>query len=247
MRNNNTNIIFSSWPSAGGTTAARFIALMFEMKYVYAGGVLKYWVKAMGYDPKSNQINEWAEKYHRYWDLVWENFIAKYALSSTNALVEGMTAGFMIQSDKVYKVFVKADLEVRMKRAQGDKRSESVGVRDAFLKNEWKERFGIDIFDEELIKRSYDFVLDATNIGIKEVWTSILQNLNENNVRNFNLSKYLKNVESVYAKYERNSDYLKDELEKKGLILESSQVLKIIKEQYPDLVAQIPEEMKSVI
>ncbi|MBN1331820.1 cytidylate kinase family protein [Candidatus Dojkabacteria bacterium] len=247
MQNNTSNIFFSSWPSAGGTTAARFIALIFEMQYVYAGGVLKYWADSMGFDSKSAQINEWAAKYHQHWDFVWENFIAHYALNSRNTLIEGMTAGFMIHSDKVFKIFIKADLEARIKRAQGDERTETVQERDEFLRKEWRARFGVDIFDDEQIERNYDLILDTTNIGIREVWVVILKKLHEKGVRSFKLEQKLDELENIYVEYETNAQYLKDKLKEKRLIFESPEILRIIKTKHTDLIKNIPDEMKAVM
>ncbi|MBD3280735.1 hypothetical protein GF389_04395 [Candidatus Dojkabacteria bacterium] len=244
---NNKNIIISSWPSAGGTTAARFISLVLNMKYVYAGGVLKHWADSMGYDSKTQRIMEWERKYHKHWDYVWENFIAKYALNSKNTLLEGMTAGFMIQSDKVYKIFIKASLKARMKRAANDKRTETVQERDYFLRDEWNARFGINIFDEQQISDNYDYILDTSYIGIKEVWTKILKNLAKNRARKFSLKKKLNEADEIYDKVQSNPDYLKNELGERDLFFRSEKVLEIIKEQYPELIRDIPEDMRSVM
>lgn len=247
MSTNIENIIISSWPSAGGSTAARFVALVFEMKYIYAGSVLKRWADKMGYNSKTNAINAWAEKYHDYWDLVWEGFIAVYAKNSSNTVFEGMTAGFLLDNDNLFKIFIKASTTERDKRAKTDGRTEDISTRDDFLRKEWLERFAIDFYDESLIKNRYDFVVDSSNMGIKEVSRLLITRLGKEDIRDQKMANTLKTFESHYRNYQQKKTYLISELEKRNLLISADELLIKIYEEYTDLVKDIPQEMKEAM
>lgn len=241
----NSNIMISGWPSSGGSTQARLLVLIFDFNYIYAGGVLKYWVDAMGYNSRSNDINTWADKYHADWDYVWENYIAKKIKTARHTLFEGKTAGFLVNDNNIYKIFIQASLEARTNRSRSDSRQEEIQKRDKFLQKEWMNRFNIDIFDQNLINKKYDLVLDTSEIGIRETAEIILNSL-EKNFGNFDNNIFLEKLENLMKEYEKNSNYLLDQIKSKGLILEPQNIFKEIKSHYPELIENINTEMKVV-
>lgn len=241
-----SNIIISSWPSAGGSTQARLIALIFNMNYVYAGGVLKYWVDAMGYDSKTNEINKWGEKYHEHWDYVWENYLIEKIKYSKNTLFEGKTAGFLTKEPNIFKIFIKASLEARTKRSKGDKRAEEIKQRDEFLRQEWFSRFGFDLFDEESIKEKYSLIIDSSDISIQDTFMLILEALKENKIREFNYAEKVDRLKQIMKQYNTDSKYLINEIEHLALIQTPQKCFEEIKLKHMHLIANIPEEMKVV-
>ncbi len=244
---NNFNLIISSWPSAGGSTAARILALVLNKKHIYAGGVLKAWVKAMGYDPKSNEINDWSEKYHDHWDYVWENYIKQKVQNSSNTIFEGKTAGFMLKNTpNTYKIYITASLQARMNRTKADMRIEEIQIRDKYLQKQWKKLFGFDLFDMQTLKNCYDYIIDTTNLNIPETAINILTQLNEQSIIQGDVETFIAKVKDVYEQYIKNSNYLMEEIEKRKLCFDPESIFKEIASDYPELIKDIPEEMKVV-
>ncbi len=239
------NIIFSGWPSSGGSTQARIVSILFGMKYIYAGGVLKYWVKQMGYDPKTSEIMDWTRKYGDHWDYVWENYIQLKAQEATNTVFEGKTAGFLIDSDNVYKIFIKADIQARLDRSKGDGREESIIERDKFLRKQWKETLDVDIFDEAEIERKYDFVLNTSKMSIEAIANMIIERLDNDQVISFEINEIKTKLNNLMSEYVRNNEILQQRLTENSLILEPASILEEINSKYSHLIKAIPQEMQN--
>lgn len=247
MNNTVTNIIVSGWPSTGGSTQARLLAILLDMKYIYAGGVLKHWGKQMGYDPSTDDINTWAKKYHKSWDFFWEAYVARKIINSENTLFEGKTAGFMIDDPKIFKIFIKASSEARAKRAKTDNRKEEIEKRDKFLAKEWFDRFGFNIFDEKLIKERYDLVIDTSDLGISEIAKNILTHLYKARVKNFNLDNKLQSLSELMTDYKKSPKILMNILLKRSLIITPEDIFKEVNDKYPELLENLPNDMREAI
>ncbi len=241
----NSNIIVSGWPSSGGSTQARLLVLILDMNYIYAGGVLKYWIEKMGYDPKTNEINLWAEKYHEVWDYIWENYIALKIKSTRRTLLEGKTAGFLIKSNNIFKIFIKASLKARSQRSKLDKRKEDIEKRDHVLRRDWTKRFNVDIFDEKLINKKYNLIIDTSELGIEETALIIIKELG-GYYKNFDNKQATQKLEMLMQEYEKDPDILMDMITKKNLMLQPSAIFKEIKSKHPELIRGIPSEARTV-
>lgn len=244
---NDFNLIMSSWPSAGGSTAARILALILNKKYIYAGGVMKAWVKAMGYDPKTNDINKWSEIYHDHWDYVWENYIKEKVRNSTNTIFEGKTAGFMLNSvPNVYKIYIIASLEARKQRSRSDLRLEEIDARDKFLAKQWEQLFGFDMFDIGQLKANYDYVLDTSDLPLEQVPGIILDRLLKENILTKPIPNLNHDLAIIFEQYKQTPDYLMTQLQSRKLIFEPTEIFKEIAISYPNLIVDLPLKMKIV-
>lgn len=244
------NIIISSWPSAGGSTAARFTALSLDFKYYYAGGVLKYWAEIMGYDPKSTDLLKWSDKYHDHWDKVWEGYVAKKIEKTNKAMFEGKTAGFLLKKrKKAYSIFITAIISERQKRARGDKRTENIALRDKFLREKWKRSLGVDIFNMYQIRKNYNAVIDSSRINILQTAQAVLEQLRySGKFKKVNFLNAHKELIDLYGNYEKDSDYLLNTLKYRGLLETPREImLEWHEKPYKKLLGKLPSEMKEVL
>jgi cytidylate kinase len=171
------NMVVSSWPGAGGTTMALILAQLLNLKYIYAGGVLKEWAQRMGYDPSSDAFHEWEMLYGESWDYLWEDYIKELVTSNHNLLCEGKTAGFLLPDDGAYEVMVTASAQIRAQRAGGDARTEDIAARDKILSERWQRLFDVDIYDTEAILANYDLLLDNSQLTIAGSINKVLSGL----------------------------------------------------------------------
>lgn len=235
MRNYSGNLIMSSWPSAGGTSTSLILAKILGLSYVYAGGVLKDWARAMDFDPTSNQFHEWEKMYGEHWDKVWEPYIEAKLRKESGLLYEGKTAGFLLPSELAFEVMIVATPEARVSRASTDGRTEEIIARDKFLQERWKELFGFDFLSREEIKQNYDLLVDNSHLSIRETTKTILKTLNAS-------EELLEEAKEELD--ELNKEELKSELNEMGLILSSEQVMSELREMLPELFKQLPKEMQ---
>ena len=212
------NILISGWPGAGSSTAAKILALTLNMKYLYGGGVLKHWADSMGYDSKTNAINDWMEKYGDKWNSIWEKYIIEKQKQIDDTIIDAKLVGFFVEkAASVQKFYIIASNEARRNRAGSDQRLEDIEKRDDILKNSWIEKYGINIFDTEQLKKNYDHVIDTSEIGIKEVALKLLDLITQTN--------YSSEIEAIMKSYESELKFLENELKKRSLYYAPEQVL----------------------
>jgi cytidylate kinase len=234
---------------------ALILAEQLKLKYIYAGGVLKEWAKRMGYDFMSDSFHEWEDKYGKDWDEIWEKYIEKKLSTQQNFLYEGKTAGFLLPENVAFEVMVVADADTRAERAAGDGRTEEIIARDKFLQKRWQELFSFDLLDRQEIKKNYDFLLDNSKLSIHE---SIVETLAQ-------IEKYAKDMElqipaineekikAIEAEYWRKNEegkaknFLKSRLNNEHLYFSNSEIFIDFKKLVPEIVANLPAKMSSVI
>lgn len=242
------NIIISGWPATGASTAAKFMALTLDMKYLYGGGMLKYWADQMGYDSKTNEINDWTEKYGKYWDKFWDIYAKWKIENSDNIIIDSKILGFFVKRpNNIKEIFLIASTEARKKRVGSDKRTEDISVRDKMLRQSWLKAYKIDIFDRKSLESNYDFVLDTTSINIPDVALRILEFIDSKNPSYFN--KHQKILSELVPEYNNAPRaYLKEALRDRNLYFPQEQIIKewnsSLFEKYAD---KIPVEMRKAI
>jgi len=252
------NIIVSSWPSSGGTTIALIWAKLLNIRYLYAGGVIKEWSARMGMDPTTDAFHTFEEKYGEVWDNLWEEYIQVKFKAETGLLCEGKTAGFLLPPHNAFEVMVIADQETRSKRAGNDQRTEIIAERDHYLKERWLRLFKVDIFSLTQIEANYDLVLDNSNLNIADSLNSIWLNLkiwasnNKLDIEKYNISTAdFIHIETQFWTDQKSGisgkDRLKNSLQQSGLYISAEEVFTEWKSNYSELLKNIPQELLKVI
>lgn len=242
------NIIISGWPATGSSTAAKFIALTLDMKYLYGGGMLRYWAESMGYDPKTNEISKWTDKYGIHWDKFWDKYAKWKIENAKNIIIDAKTLGFFVEeSSKIKEVFLIASTEARKKRISSDKRTEDISIRDKMLRESWFKAYKFDIFDIASLKKHYDFVLDSTHISIPEVSLRILEFIDSKNLRQFEQHRQIL-TELVQKYYKAPRTFLTAELEKRNLYVPKEEIItEWNSSEFSEIINELPIEMRKAI
>jgi cytidylate kinase len=259
MKSTDINVVVSSWASSGGTTLALMIADLFELKYIYAGGVIKEWSDRMGYDHTTNEFHKWENQYGDHWDRMWENYIEIKLSQQEHFLCEGKTAGFFLPEGRAFEIMVIADLETRNERSGKDNRTEEIQKRDQLLVERWQRLFDINIMDEDSLEENYDLIIDNSDLSISESLKAAVEEIvaaNPDYEINFelgNLSKITKELEKKYWKENKKTgsgkNFLKDRLNSKNLYLTSEEIFQEWKlnKSYRKILEGLPEEMQQAI
>lgn len=240
------NVIFSSWPGAGGTTTALMVAYMLELDYLYAGGVLKEWAKRMGYDPTSDKFHEWENKYGVAWDTVWEAYVQEKLKQQDGFLYEGKTAGFLFPKGIAYEVMITADLNERVKRSVTDKRTETLKQRDELLQKRWQELFGFDLFSDEDIEENYDLRIDNTSLSIAQTTYKAMQGI-KGLTQDYGARRRLDALESEYWKENETGNgknMLISRLTENGHYTSNESVFAEMPRLVPEIFSKLPKEMQ---
>jgi cytidylate kinase len=238
---------------------ALILADFLNLKYIYAGGVLKEWAKKMGFDPTSDAFHDWEAKYGDDWDKFWEGYIAKKLAGEDGFLCEGKTAGFLLANGRAFEVMVTASEEVRAGRASKDGRTEQLHARDKFLSERWYRLFGIKLMDPAAIDENYDLRIDNSNLTISESVGLALTGLqtwcNVNEVAfPLNMEEALASVqqtETVFWERANNGgvgkDILKERLINKGLYMTNEAIFADWKENYQQEMEVLPAPMREAV
>lgn len=225
------NLVFSGWPGAGTTTLATITAHLLSYKYLYAGGVFKHIAQLKVGETSGEKYLQFEREFGPVWDEVWEKYALWKLENSDHLVLEAKTAGVKVDNGNVLEVFVVASLPVRIQRAQSDKRidaKDTITNRDQILQARWKESFGFDIYDLDVITQVYDLVIDNSRMGVREEVNRVLDLFSQQPGANSSLvSKARLQVEDVLAHYElQGKAFVVSQLREQNLYIEPVSVLK---------------------
>ncbi len=238
------NIIVSGWPGVGSSTNAKLLSYIFNLRYIYVGGIVKFLAQKMGYNSKTKEFIIWSEKYLNDWDYIWENFILEEYKNFENTVIDAKLLGFFINEKVVKKIFIIASRQARMKRFASDKRKILLNQRDKILELDWKKRYNIDFFDLNFIKQHYDFILDTSNLNITKAGIRVCEYIKGKKLDQNEIQK----IQYIGDKFFKIPGILDTQLEKINLIIPGYDIIKIIATKYKKLLGlKINKELKDAI
>lgn len=248
MNKNPYNLIVTSWPSSGGTTMALLLANLLGMRYVYGGGIFKTFAHEI-YDAESGEAYiKFENEYGNAWDEIWEAYAKLVLKVQKNILVEGMTAGFLYNSNTSYALMFTASLVARAQRAQLDGRSDALATlkaRDHDVRKRWIQNLDIDIYDMNLIHEKYDLVVDNSDMGIADTLNFVLPQLAKVGFYASLTPDQAKDLEAEF--WNTGKKYYQQKLQDQNLWLQPAKVFTEWKEHFPEKVNNLPQEMKEVM
>lgn len=241
-----TNFIISGHTSSGTTSTALILAYLLQKKFVYAGGVVKFMARKLGYDPKKD-LEKFEAKYGEKWDVLWENYITWKINSERNLLINSKIAGFFTdKEDWLFEAFITASANTRSKRATGDNRKEDITKRDKFLQNRWIKLFNINFLDIDEIKDTHDLFIENDNLTLAQTACEIYKTAREalGLRERFTLSDFEK-IEVISN--EKGKQYFYDYLEKHNLIIKTEEILAEWVEHFEDLLKDTHKDWLKVV
>jgi cytidylate kinase len=246
------NIIISGWPGAGTTSLALILCNLLGYKYAYGGGVFKYLAQKVAGDTSGPRFIEFEQKFGEAWDHMWEPYAVWKLEHTDHMLLEGKTTGFFVDSESYYEIMVIAKVAARAARAVSDGRSDpqqTIMARDVVVRQRWINLFGVDIYDPKQIADNYDLVLDNSNMTIADEVNFILNNLEEDyRFPKTDLEQEKRKAPEVLAALrEKGKDQFREQLKQKSLIITVEEIFKEWQQHFPDQVAQLPSELKTIV
>ncbi len=246
------NIIFSGWPASGGSTLAMSTAILLDYKYLYAGGLLKFLAdKLYGSGDGQGQM-QFENEVGKKWDDIWEAYAEWKINTSQHTLMEGKTAGFLIDGESIFRIMTIADVHTRAGRASLEGRElaeEIIKQRDVEVRQRWIEHLGIDVYDRNLINQRYQGVIDTSGMTLQEELEIVVDMLRRSmkfeGVEFADLVDPAKQLAELFNTQGKLG--IKQKLEKEKLWITPQEILKEWNSQFPEMVKTLPNDFASVV
>lgn len=250
---NSVNFSVSGWSGSGATSLALILSKLFNYQNLYLGSVFRYVGKKLGYSeegfnrPKSDDLIEpiigpTADRYRDY-----------KLIEGDRIIVDSDIGTFLIgKHPKIFSIFLKSDFEERVKKVVKDEREGAMEVlrhRDEINQKFFMKLHNIDIFDEELIDRKFNFVIDNTHVSIEAEVKMVIEELKKiPHFRNsFNLDEVTFKVDEEVKKFALiGKDAYKDNLQKAKIITPPEEIIKDMTKYFPEDVAEFPEKIQKI-
>jgi len=247
------NISVSGWSGSGATSLALILSCLFDYHYLHLGGVYRYLGSKLGHSeegfsrPKFDDyieaiIGPTTDKYRDYKLLEGDSFIIDSDLGT-----------FLIgKHPKVFSIFLKSEFEERVKKVIKDEREDALAVlkeRDEVNRKFFFDMHSIDIFDEELINRKFNYVLDNTNVSLDSETRMVIENLKT--ITHFKTAFDFEDIDNrINDEVEKfavlGKDGYKENLSKRKLIITPQEIITEISRLFPEDVAEYPENMRDI-
>ena len=172
-------ITLSGTPGSGKSTAAKELAKKLGYRHFSMGDFQRELAKERGLT-----ILEWGklEATDKKYDLMVDEKQVKLGKENDNFVLDSWLAPKFIPDS--FKIFLDADIDIRVKRRLGQKRTEESFAdvkkakkemleREKVNRERWYRYYKYDYTD----MKNYDFVVDTTKIGIKATVAKILKRL----------------------------------------------------------------------
>ncbi len=243
------NIALSGWSGAGTSTTTLILALLLKRKYYYLGSVIREVGRQLE-SVSSEEEDEWLARSQDYVQPIVGKTIDKYVdyvlLNKERIILETDLAAFRIgRNSKLYSIFIKTDFETRVKRFVVDGRiggEELLRKQDEALRIEYQKLWKIDVFDVGLIEEKYNLVIDNSSLDISHTVIEILRRLIDD-----------KSLEDLFEELNRIAEVgsgakvkYREMLEKQGLLMSPSDMIREMAELFPDEVEKYPDELKRI-
>jgi cytidylate kinase len=246
------NIALSGWSGVGTTSLTLVLALLLKRRYLYIGKVFRYLDSKLRTSDKALTL-EFEQFIQPQVGRMLDNYIDYKLLNSDNLIVESDLSTFRIgKHPKVYSVFIKATEAVRERRTrkEGRKKLEApLSERDAAIREEYKKLWEIDIFDEELIYKKYNLIIDNSKLSVEQELRAILERLQEHPKfkSDYKWPQIEKNVPKVLNWYEKQGKAkIEKELTKRKLIIDVTEILTETVKLFPEDIQSFPPAVQKL-
>lgn len=251
----NINITLSSWPGTGATTLSLILANLLHRKCINMGNVFRYLGLNLGFSNEGIDRPEFDNYIENIIGPTIDNYVDYILLNESNLIVEADIAAFRLgKHPKIFSIFVKADRDNRIQRLMADNREDAIVTlekRDDVLRQKYKQLWNTDFFDDELISKKYNFVLDNSNMSINhEVHVAIDALKSYMQFKNIS-EQYWEEVESKIEEFtdlfeKEGKQYLIDLLEKDDLESNAKETITEITKLFPEDVNNFPDNIKTL-
>ena len=246
------NIAISGWSGVGSTTLTLILTTLLKKKYYPITKIFRHINAKLGYAKHTVMSKEFEEMIQPMIGKTVDNFVDFKLLRSNNIILESDIASFRLgKHPKIYSIFIKADTKTRLARMAKDERGNEAPLdeRDAAHKAEYVKLWDIDMFDEELIDRKYNLVVDNTELPLLNEIELVIGFLSAHQVFKdaHDWDKVKQDIPKVIKEYkELKSKGMLEKLAKKGLVASVPDMMKEIVKAFPEDVTTYPENLQKI-
>lgn len=254
MNQESPNIALSGWVGAGTTSVTVMLALLLKHTFVPATQIFR------AVDKKLRETNDFAtlskESEETFQPIVGktvDNYIDHKLMNDAGIILESDIAAFRIgKHPKVFSIFLKADQKVRMKRTTEEisrKDEAELSERDQAHQKVYSDLWGIDFFDEELINRKYNLVINSSQIDFEQELKIIVEamKLYPKTKNSYDWEKISVEIPKVIKVYEKSGkDGVMKKLADKGWLMTTQEMMLEITQLFPEDITSYPKELQKV-
>ncbi|MFX1275531.1 MAG: (d)CMP kinase [Promethearchaeota archaeon] len=172
-------VTISGLHGTGKSIIGKKIASIFGLKYYSTGQVFRE--MAREYNMTLEQFTKYVEENpeidkqldHKILDLARED----------NIIIDSQLSAYILKSKANFKILLTCSIDTRVKRmAERDKTSFEKKMRETVLREKseekrFKELYDINLNDQEYQEKTYDLIIDTTNLTIDQIVNKIVGNI----------------------------------------------------------------------
>jgi len=172
-------LTISGLHGTGKSTIGKLIAENLGIQYYSTGQVFRDLAQEM--NVTLEEFTEYVEKNPEIDEKLDEKII-KIAQKG-NIIIDSQISGYILKSIADFKILLLCPLEIRVKRmAERDNTPYEEKLKETKLREEselerFKRLYDIDLSDQEVIKKTYDLIINTENLTVEEILDKILSTL----------------------------------------------------------------------
>ena len=247
------NISVSGWSGSGATSLALILTKLLDYKYLHLGGVFRFLGEQLGHSEEGFNRPQFDDYIEPIIGPTLDRYRDYKLLESEGILTDSDLGTFLIgKHPKVCSIILKSSFEERSKKVLKDNRDDAITVlkeRDAVNREFYLKMHKVDVFDEELIDRKFNLVIDNSHLNLESEVRMVLEQILA--------TPHLKgmiDLENVYALMEQEvrefsvlgKDSYKKILNENRQILGAQEIIQEVSKTFPEDLAEFPENISNI-
>ncbi|MFX1301807.1 MAG: (d)CMP kinase [Promethearchaeota archaeon] len=160
----------------GKSTIGKLIAKNLRIRYYSTGQAFRDLAQEM--NMTLEEFTEYVEKNPEIDEKLDEKIIE--IAQKGNIIIDSQLSGYILKSIADFKILLLCPLEIRVKRmAERDSTPYEEKLKETKLREEselarFKHLYNIDLSDQEVVKKTYDLIINTENLTVEEILQEIL-------------------------------------------------------------------------
>ncbi|MEP7104120.1 MAG: hypothetical protein ABI721_05435 [Candidatus Dojkabacteria bacterium] len=248
-------VIVSGWPGCGSTTLSIILAKILKLKLYRGTDSFRYFIKNLNMQDEGAGVVAIETLVQPYWGPIYDKYITETfeSITTDNIIVDSDITGFLTgKKDDILSIFLHSSTEERRKHLATDKRaldSDILDEIDAKLGREYKSLYNLDFLNLNYVGKYYQLVLDNTGTPISEEVMLVLNRMKMVGFINESTFDDIKariiDEEKFYWQTGKKA-YI-ELLQTQGQIVTAEEIIKAVRERFPDEIAKFPGNLKNIV
>lgn len=247
------NISVSGWSGSGATSLALILTKLLNYQYLHLGGIFRFLGEQLGHSEEGFNRPQFDDYIEPIIGPTLDRYRDYKLLESEGILADSDLGTFLIgKHPKVFSVFLKSSFEERSKKVLKDNRDDAITVlkeRDAVNRDFYLKMHNVDIFNEELIDRKFNLVIDNSHLNLESEVRMVLEQILA--------TPHLKGIidlGSIYTQMEQEvkefsmlgKDNYKKILKDNKQVLEAEEIIQEVSKTFPEDLVEFPEKISNI-